>query len=227
MKKGNAPWEELSLRKNPYKGKLIAVEGIDGSGKTTQAKELVKRLNKAGYNASYSKEPTEDVIGQFIREKILSGQYTLNPLAIQYLFNADRAMHMDKIEKLLEKGMIIVMDRCFWSSVAYAMNDMEKPLHWYNTAFSILSFYHQFVVPDITFFLRINSGEAFKRIKDSDKHKEIYDNEKALEATEKNYQLLIQEFPKEFTMINAERKIEEVTDELYKRVIDALQIQHS
>ncbi len=215
-------WEDLQLRKNPYKGKLIAIEGIDGSGKTTQAKELVKRLNLAGYNASYSKEPTEDVIGQFIREKILSGQYKLNPLSIQYLFNADRAMHMDKIEKLLEKGMVIVMDRCFWSSVAYAMNDMEKPLHWYNTAFSILSFYHQFIVPDATFFLKISSDEAFKRIKDSSKHKEIYDNKKALEGTEKNYNLLIQEFPKEFTIINAEKKVEELTDELYEKIIASL-----
>jgi len=222
MKKGNASWSELSLRKNPYKGKLIAIEGIDGSGKTTQAKELVKRLNKAGYNASYSKEPTNDVIGQFIREKILSGEYALNPLALQYLFNADRAMHMEKIEKLLEKGMIIVMDRCFWSSVAYAMSDMEGPHNWYYTAFSILSFYHQFIVPDTTFFLHISSDEALKRIQQSEKHKEIYDNEKALEATEKNYQLLIQEFPKEFTMINAERKIEEVTNDLYEKIIAAL-----
>ncbi|HSD98785.1 MAG TPA: dTMP kinase, partial [Patescibacteria group bacterium] len=116
-------WEDLSFRKNPYKGKLSAIEGIDGAGKTTSSKELVKLLNKAGHNASYSKEPTDDIIGQFIREKILSGNMSMSPLALQYLFNADRAMHMEKIEKQLEKGMIIVMDRYFWSSVAYGMKD--------------------------------------------------------------------------------------------------------
>ena len=222
MSKSNVPWENLALRKNPYKGKLIAIEGIDGAGKTTQAKELVKRLNKAGFNASYSKEPTEDVIGQFIREKILSGQYKLNPLSIQYLFNADRAMHMDKIEKLLEKGMVIVMDRCFWSSVAYAMNDMEKPQDWYYTAFSILSFYHQFIVPDTTFFLKISSDEAFKRIQQSEKHTEIYDNKKALEQTEKHYAALIKEFPNEFTAINGERTLQEIENDLFERVTKML-----
>src|SRR5690348_13914041 len=110
-------WKDLEFRKNPYKGKLIVIEGIDGSGKTTSAKALVENLKKAGYDTAYSKEPTDDVIGSFIREKILSGHVAISPLALQYLFNADRAMHMEKIEKLLKKGTIVVMDRYFWSSV--------------------------------------------------------------------------------------------------------------
>ena len=113
----------LELRKNAYPGKLVVIEGIDGSGKTTQAKELVKRLNKNNINAAYTKEPTDMVIGQFIREKILTGQITLHPVASQYLFNADRVMHMEKIEALLAKGMIVVMDRYFWSAVAYSIAD--------------------------------------------------------------------------------------------------------
>lgn len=215
-------WDSLDFRKNPYPGKLIAIEGIDGAGKTTQAIELVKRLNKAGYNASYSKEPTEDVIGQFIREKILSGDMKIHPLALQYLFNADRVMHMEKIEKLLEKGMIIVMDRYFWSSVAYAMSDMDRPLDWYYTAFSILSFYHQFLLPDQTFFLEITPEEALKRITLSAKHGEIYDNGDHLPRIEKNYQQLMKEFPDAFTIVNAERESEEVTEDLFGQILQSL-----
>ncbi|HSD98065.1 MAG TPA: dTMP kinase [Patescibacteria group bacterium] len=215
-------WKDLSFRKNPYKGKLIAIEGVDGAGKTTSSKELVKLLNKAGYNASYSKEPTDDVIGQFIREKILSGNMSMSPLALQYLFNADRAMHMEKIEQLLEKGMIIVMDRYFWSSVAYGMKDMDKPHRWFYTAFSMLSFYHQFIVPDITYFLKIPQNVALDRISTSKKHGEIYDNGESLKSIEKNYEHLLKEFPHEFTLIDGNRDATLVQEDLYKRTIQLL-----
>lgn len=215
-------WDTLSFRKNPFPGKLIAIEGIDGAGKTTQAIELVKKLNMSGFTAAYSKEPTEDIIGQFIREKILSGHMKISPLALQYLFNADRVMHMEKIEKLLAKGMTIVMDRYFWSSVAYAMSDLDKPQDWYYTAFSILSFYHQFLVPDATFFLQIPNSVALSRIQTSKKHGEIYDNGESLVKIEKNYQKLMQEFPNEFHILNAEKSKEEVTHDLFENVVKIL-----
>lgn len=215
-------WADLEFRRNPYKGKLIAIEGIDGAGKTTQAKELVKRLNKAGYNASYSKEPTDDIIGTFIREKILSGNMQISPLALQYLFNADRAMHMEKIEKLLNQGMVIIMDRYFWSSVAYAMLDLNKPQQWYYTVFSMLSFYHQFIIPDQTFFLQIPHSVAVERIKDSKKHGEIFDNGESLVTIEKNYAKLLEEFPKEFTLVDGNKSIEDVQQDLFDRTIKLL-----
>ncbi len=204
----------LEFRPNLYPGKLVVVEGIDGAGKTTQAKEIVKRLNKEGYNASYTKEPTDMVIGQFIREKILSGNLDINPLALQYLFNADRVMHMEKIESLLQKGMIIVMDRYFWSSVAYAMADLGEVKDWYFTAFSILSFYNQFILPDFSFFLKVSPDIALERIKQSGKHNEIYDTAEKLPKIEKNYEGLMKEFPELFTIINAEQKQEEITEEI-------------
>lgn len=209
---------DLELRRNPYPGRIIAIEGVDGAGKTTQAKALVKRLNKEGYSAAYTKEPTDDIIGQFIREKILSGNLQMNPIALQYLFNADRVMHMEKIEKLLQKGMVIVMDRYFWSAVAYAMADMDVVKDWSLTAFSILSFYHQFLAPDFTFLLKISPDVAMDRISSSGKHSEIYDNREKILKTEKAYDFLYAEFRDEFTVINGERPAEELTEEILKTV---------
>lgn len=207
---------DLAFRTNPYPGKLIVIEGIDGAGKTTQAKELVKSLNKEGLNASYTKEPTDMVIGQFIREKILSGNMEINPLALQYLFNADRVMHMEKIESLLQKGMIIVMDRYFWSSVAYALADIPaiSSQNWLMTAFSVLSFYHQFIEANQTFFLDISVDIALRRISESGKHGEIYDNGRKLPQIYANYQKLLKEFPDAFTLIDAARKQDEITAEI-------------
>lgn len=213
---------DLEFRKNPYKGKLIVVEGMDGSGKTTQAKEIVKMLNKKGHDASYTKEPTDQIIGQFIREKILSGNISINPLALQYLFNADRVMHMEKMEAFLQKGKIIVMDRYFWSSVAYALADLPNVKDWYLTAFSVLSFYHQFIAPDKTFFLDISLTTALERIKQSGKHAEIYDNGEHLPKIAENYTKLIQEFPEMFTMVNGDRKQEEITEEIVGKIIASL-----
>lgn len=209
---------ELEFKKNPYKGKLIAIEGIDGAGKTTQAKELVKRLNKEGINAAYTKEPTDMVIGQFIREKVLRGDVSMDPIALQYLFNADRVMHMEKIRTLLEKGMVIVTDRYFWSAVAYAMADLDEKPDRYLLAFSVLSAYHQFITPDFNIFLRISPSEAEKRIAQSGKHTEIYDKREKLEKTENTYVQLLEKFPDQFIEINAERPQEEITEEILKTV---------
>ncbi|HEX7042053.1 MAG TPA: dTMP kinase [Patescibacteria group bacterium] len=209
---------DLEFRKNPYPGKLIVIEGMDGAGKTTQAKELVKMLNKSGYNASYTKEPTDQIVGQFIREKILSGNLKIDPLALQYLFNADRVMHMTKIESLLEKGMIIVMDRYFWSSVAYALADLGGVKEWYLTAFSVLSFYHQFIVPDISIYLDVDIEIALRRIEKSGKHGEIYDNDKKLPLIAKNYRQLLKEFPEMFEVVDANGKAVEITPVLFDLV---------
>lgn len=209
---------DLEFRRNPYPGRIVAIEGVDGSGKTTQAKALVKHLNKEGFNAAYTKEPTDDVVGQFIRGKVLSGNLQMNPIALQYLFNADRVMHMEKIEKLLQKGMVIVMDRYFWSAVAYAMADMQVVKDWSLTVFSILSFYHQFLVPDFTFLLKISPDIAMERISASGKHSEIYDTREKILKTEKAYDFLYSQFRDEFIVINGERPAEELTEEILKTV---------
>src|SRR5258708_38846651 len=108
----------IEFRSNAYPGKFIAIEGIDGSGKTTQAEHLVARLKKEGYKAIYTHEPTDEPTGKFIKQ-VLLGELVVPPVALQYLFGADRAVHLEQIQKLLVEGYLVVTDRYFWSSVAY------------------------------------------------------------------------------------------------------------
>lgn len=204
---------KIEFKKNPYPGKFIAIEGIDGSGKTTQAQLLCKKLEERGVSAYCTKEPTDEPTGKMIR-KVLAGELFMPPVALQYLFNADRVVHQEQFITHLEKGEYIITDRFFWSSVAYAIADLHKVDDYYLTVFSLLSFYNQFIVPDITFYLKISPEVAIDRIRKTSKRQEIYDNLEKLQNIEKGYAFLIKKFPKKFVIVDSDVNIKKVTDEI-------------
>jgi len=207
----------VSFKKHKSPGLLIAIEGMDGSGKTTQAQRIVEELKKKKIKAIYTKEPTDEPTGKMIRQ-ILSGEIKVPPLSLQYLFCADRGVHQVEIEKLLSKGYVIVTDRYFWSAVAYGISDLDGKPDYYMAAFSILSMYNQFLSPDYTFYLDVSVNEAYKRIKKSAKHGEIYDKKDKLIKIQKGYEVLIEKYKTEFTRVNGEREVEVLLDDLVKRI---------
>lgn len=209
---------EIEFKKNPYPGKFIAIEGIDGSGKTTQAALLCQKLQEKGIAAHCTKEPTDEPTGKMIRQ-VLSGEITMPPVALQYLFNADRAVHQEQFIERLKKGEYIVTDRYFWSSVAYAIADLSEIDDYYLTVFSLLSFYNRFLIPDITFYLRVNPKTGTDRIGETGKKREIYDHEEKLVKIQKGYEFLLQKFPEKFVIIDAEKSIEEVSEEILEKVL--------
>lgn len=208
---------ELEFRKHKFPGTFIVFEGVDASGKTTQAKELVEKLKKDGHKVIYTKEPTDGIIGKLIRE-VLNRRIKIPSISLQYLFNADRGVHQKEIEGWLKEGYIVVSDRYFWSSVAYGMADLSRSADFYLTAFSILSFYHQFISPDYTFFLDVEVDEAVRRIEESKKRREIYEAADMLVKIDNSYEKLIEKFQNEFTIIDANKSITEVFDELFDNV---------
>ncbi|MBX5328053.1 MAG: dTMP kinase [Candidatus Bathyarchaeota archaeon] len=102
------------------KGVFVCVEGLDGCGKTTQTKFLVRRLRKLGYDAVYTAEPTRGKIGNFIRKYCLHGSKRMSVVVEALLFAADRFEHVkDVILPTLDKGSVMVSDRYVYSSMAY------------------------------------------------------------------------------------------------------------
>jgi len=101
------------------KGILIALEGIDGTGKSTQAKRLVTALVGRGYSVAFSREPTGGPHGRRILEASKS-ERSLTPEEEVGLFIADRRAHIeDLIAPALEENLVVILDRYYYSSVAY------------------------------------------------------------------------------------------------------------
>src|SRR3989338_4884308 len=108
------------MGKNPYPGKFIVFEGLDGSGQSTQAAPLRDFLIKNGHEVVLTKEPTKDSeAGKKIREAL--GKNTeVSPMYLQGLFAEDRKEHLDKvIIPALMGGKTVISDRYFFSSFAF------------------------------------------------------------------------------------------------------------
>ncbi len=101
-------------------GLLIAFEGGDGSGKSTQARLLTQWLRDQGHDVEATREPGATPIGAQLREIVLSHAHEVGAHAEALLFAADRAHHVEAlIRPALERGAIVVTDRYVDSSIAY------------------------------------------------------------------------------------------------------------
>jgi len=102
------------------RGALIAIEGIDGAGKTTQAHRLQEYLIASGYDAIYLKEPTSGIYGQQIRMLAIHGRDLDRPETEHELFLADRTEDVENnILPSLREGKIVIMDRYYISNICY------------------------------------------------------------------------------------------------------------
>lgn len=211
------------MLKNIYPGKLIVFEGLDGSGQSTQAAKLVEYLNRRKRKfelgrpeAHLTKEPTNNLIGGLIRSQ-LTGDWKTKPECLQLLFAADRAHHLEKeIVPLLEKGVIVVSDRYFFSTIAYGSLEIQD-WQW------LKDLNKHFILPDLSFFLKVRPTVCIKRIKGNRFEMELFEKEETLAKVWESYERLAREF-KNVYVIDGERKIEEIFEEIKKIVYAKLNI---
>ncbi len=196
------------MKKNPFLGKLIVFDGLDGSGLTTQANLLVKKINKFQKKRAFLlKEPTSGLIGGLIRGW-LSHDWRSSPECLQLLFAADRAYQLEKeITPLLRKGKIVVLDRYVFSSIAFGGIDLDK--RW------LKEINKNFLLPDLTFFLKVSPKICLKRIKENRYEIKLFEKENILEKVWKHFETLSREFQNIF-VINGEREIEEISKEIFE-----------
>ncbi len=105
---------------NDKQGLFLVFEGIDGSGKSTQARLLYETLVKKGIKALLTKEPTDGPFGKKLRQLAQKGRDEITLQEEYDLFMQDRAEHVEKeLLQQLEQGAVVVCDRYFYSTMAY------------------------------------------------------------------------------------------------------------
>lgn len=217
---------DVELKKNSYSVKYIALEGIDGSGKTTQITKLAEYFRSKGKSVVVTREPRKTGLIGDIVQKILTGKLKMSAVALQYLFSTDRVLNQEEvIIPALQKGEVVISDRCFWSAIVYGLLDRMKGKYDYKEAeflliaHSILSMYHQFVIPDYTFYLKVSLDTALARIGKKNDVKEIYEDKEKLKRVLQGYDWLSKKFAKEIIVIDGEKSMGEVT----KRIVSKLE----
>lgn len=109
-----------SARGAPHAGRFVVLEGGEGTGKSTQAKRLVRRLEELGRPAVLTHEPGDTHVGEEIRALLLHEDWELDARAELLLMLADRAAHVTElIRPALAAGKVVVSDRFTPSSLAY------------------------------------------------------------------------------------------------------------
>jgi len=167
------------------KGKFIALEGIDGSGKSTQISRLARRIEELGQPCRTDCEPTGRPAGALIR-KALTGQAPLDPRVIAALFAADRMDHLVNGENgvcaAIAQGITVVTDRYYFSSYAYQGADVG--MDWVIQANALSA---QLLRPTVTVFLDVPPQAAMERILRNRDHVELFEREERLHHTRALY----------------------------------------
>jgi len=120
------------MKKNKTKGKLIVIDGIDGAGKATQAKLLIKRLRKSRYKTAtldfpqYYNNFFGKLIGRFQNNEFGNAP-KINPYLASILYAADRWETKKKIEKWIEDGRIVLLDRYSSSNQIHQGGKISNP----------------------------------------------------------------------------------------------------
>lgn len=145
-------------------GFFITFEGIEGTGKTTQAKALTEALKKQGLPVIFTREPGGSKTGDHIRNILADPANTdMTPMTEFLLFAASRAQHAEKlIRPFLEEGYIVISDRFADSSLAYQGFGRGIPIDFVKEVNSAAAWN---LSPDLTFYLDLTPEESMKRVR--------------------------------------------------------------
>lgn len=198
---------------------FIAFEGIDGSGKSTQAKLLADRLNQVGQKTMLTCEPTKDQLGKMIRDAFAHKTH-LHDEVIAGLFVADRLQHIlddtNGILTTLKKGIHVVSDRYVFSSYAY--QGVHTDIDWVIQANSLAA---KLAQADLTLFIQIDPAVAMARIMSNREVTEKYETLENLNKVHKNYLKSFDLFKNKenIVLIDGNKPMEEIADEIFAYVM--------
>lgn len=214
------------------RGRFIVLEGIDGSGTTTQLGVLRAHFERTGRRAVFTHEPSDGPVGMLIRlalQGLLVGANyeshdpehpsrteaeSFDVQALALLFAADRADHVaTQVRPNLEAGRHVVCDRYLLSTLAY--QGLHADLDW------LVEINRPALAPDLTIFLDVPADAAVQRMQRARWRREMYETEREQQAIRERYLAVIgQRIPAlgRVEVIDASRPADAVSSELISRV---------
>ncbi len=202
-------------------GKFITLEGPEGSGKSTQAKMMIRRLAELGIEAMYTREPGGTALGEEIRNILQHNQAGETPCerAELLLFEASRNQLVEKvIRPALEKGTWVICDRFMDSTTAYQGYGRGLPV---DEVKSIHHFTVNGMEPDLTLLLDLEVETGFERI--AQRFLELGESADRFEQEERSfhervragYLTLATEEPERFRIVDASQEPEAVSTDIW------------
>jgi len=201
------------------KGKLITLEGIDGTGKSSIARMLENKFP----DAVFTREPTHSWIGKAVKASIESDT---DPIAELFLFVADHAEHIAKVIKpALDEGKNVFSDRYSDSRYAYQGATLSNI---FDDAMGFVQGIHKgwSVVPDLTILFTIDPNIAVSRCGIRGE-KTKFEKIEFLNTVQENFLTIAEREPQRFIVIDAtcelglvERKVESVIKKYLARIVD-------
>ncbi len=192
---------------------MIVIEGIDGSGKTTQAKILLKKLQKKKLKAVYFQEPSHGKWGRIIKKKALLPD-SITPQEEVDLFLKDRKDNVEKnLLPALKEKKVVILDRYYFSTIAYqgARGIDPEWIRIKNEEFA--------VKPDLVFILDIEAKNGLQRIEDRKRKDKLFEQEEYLAKVRE----IFKRFKgKDLVHIDGAKPKDEIGREIEKIVFDYL-----
>jgi dTMP kinase len=190
---------------------FITFEGLDGSGKSTQAELLRSRLEADGLDVISTREPGGTELGEKIRDLVLHGGY-VTPWAEALLYAAARAQHVDVvIRPALERGASVICDRYLDSSVAYQGVGRELGL---DRVLDLNLAAVGGLLPDRTFLLSLDVADIGSRL-DREHDRLERESEDFHARAAAGYRELAARFLERIVVLDAKRPPDELAEEVY------------
>jgi len=193
------------------KYRYIAIEGIDGSGKTTIANLLYNELSKRYNKIVLMKEPYDNDLSKKIKEIILK-EHEKNldyGYLLALLFTADRSIKNIDLKKYLNNDYIIISDRSIYSTFSYQILYEGINIEWLKCVSKYI------IRPDITFILDVDPKIAVERVNLRGKNITSYENIEFLRKVRENFLKLKEIFPEDnIIYIDGEEKPEEILNKI-------------